>query len=655
MYRNTSNPSRFRTAPALAVVALLMVSPATAGLQAATDDATDPTSEQGPSDDGVLVADEAPDSTSDHISSDDAGGEGPTDDDAAVDEEASAPAGSGSIPHGSIPLLGELPPTPLDADAPVGENAANEPAGDEDNDAPTDGDVTETTEPKPVAEPVVPEGSTPVVERGVAEVVEAPPAPAEVETPEPEPEPVDPGLRADEYDGVYAQGIPVWIAMSATRQLESGGDYAAAAGGSSASGAYQVIDSTWAGYGGYARAVDAPAAVQDQFAYESMVTILKRFGNDVSAIPLAWYYPAALRNESLMDVVPLPEAGNVLTPRQYQARWMSAFHRLLEDGSPVFLPADTDALIPAIAFPVLGPTWFYDDWHAPRDGGDRVHEGLDFLGVDGQPVRAAFDGVVTMFRPHNVGRPGIGITITRDDGLRANYFHLDTELRWHPDLVVGDTVKAGQVIAYMGSTGNAGIPHLHFELRTDEGEPIAPYAATLEAIQREQCSVGIGPWSTEFSSPAEIAEAIAAAELAAAEAAERGDEPIEESIAPEPLVYVIEGPDDAVWVVSSDGSVKASGRGALVAPDQGACSTVPEGEFGTDAQGVSIDLLPEDWWGEDIEPDELAEMIAAVVAERSQEFDDEVRDAFDRMRIGPRRTTPTIERPDGAILRPFQR
>lgn len=56
--------------------------------------------------------------------------------------------------------------------------------------------------------------------------------------------------------------------LDTIKQRESGGNYAAQNKRSTASGAYQVLNGTWGGYGGYSRAGDAPAAVQDKFAGE---------------------------------------------------------------------------------------------------------------------------------------------------------------------------------------------------------------------------------------------------------------------------------------------------------------------------------------------------------------------------------------------------
>jgi len=72
-------------------------------------------------------------------------------------------------------------------------------------------------------------------------------------TPEPTPEPV------------VTTG---WAIPASIVECESGGDYAAQNDVSTASGAYQITDGTWAGYGGYGHASDAPPAVQDAKAAE---------------------------------------------------------------------------------------------------------------------------------------------------------------------------------------------------------------------------------------------------------------------------------------------------------------------------------------------------------------------------------------------------
>ena len=77
--------------------------------------------------------------------------------------------------------------------------------------------------------------------------------------------------------------------LATIRAVESGGDYTAVARGSTASGAYQFLDSTWAGYGGFRRARDAPPAVQDAKAVELATSILARNGGDVATVPVSWY------------------------------------------------------------------------------------------------------------------------------------------------------------------------------------------------------------------------------------------------------------------------------------------------------------------------------------------------------------------------------
>ena len=88
-----------------------------------------------------------------------------------------------------------------------------------------------------------------------------------------------------------AAPIPAELAviLATIRHMETGGDYTVSVTTSTASGAYGFLDSSWGGYGGYARAKDAPPAVQDAKAAELATYILNRNGGDVSTIPVSWY------------------------------------------------------------------------------------------------------------------------------------------------------------------------------------------------------------------------------------------------------------------------------------------------------------------------------------------------------------------------------
>jgi hypothetical protein len=122
-----------------------------------------------------------------------------------------------------------------------------------------------------------------------------------------------------------ARTLPAEMAaiLAAIRAIESGGDYTAAARSSTASGAYQFLDSTWNGHGGYQRARDAPPPVQDAKAAEWAAAILARNGGAVASVPVSWYIghvPVGVE----WDRLP-PYPGNTLTPREYQQRWMTEY------------------------------------------------------------------------------------------------------------------------------------------------------------------------------------------------------------------------------------------------------------------------------------------------------------------------------------------
>ena len=129
-----------------------------------------------------------------------------------------------------------------------------------------------------------------------------------------------------------APGIPAELGaiLATIRAMESGGDYTVSSTSSSASGAYQFVDSTWRGYGGYRRAKDAPPPVQDAKAAEQVTSILARNGGDVRTVSVSWYLGHVPVGDEFDRVPPFP--GNRLTPREYQNRWMQRYFQLL--GTP---------------------------------------------------------------------------------------------------------------------------------------------------------------------------------------------------------------------------------------------------------------------------------------------------------------------------------
>jgi murein DD-endopeptidase MepM/ murein hydrolase activator NlpD len=114
-----------------------------------------------------------------------------------------------------------------------------------------------------------------------------------------------------------------------------------------------------------------------------------------------------------------------------------------------------------------------------RGGGSRRHEALDIHAPRGTPVVAAVDGRIAKLFTSAAG----GLTLYQFDPEERfcyYYAHLDA---YAPDLNEGETVQRGQIIGYVGTTGNArpDTPHLHFavyRLGPDkkwwEGEPIDP-------------------------------------------------------------------------------------------------------------------------------------------------------------------------------------
>ena len=122
-----------------------------------------------------------------------------------------------------------------------------------------------------------------------------------------------------------------------------------------------------------------------------------------------------------------------------------------------------------VACPVGSPRTYIDSWGAARSGG-RSHKGTDILAPRGTPTPAYESGVISRLSSNSLG--GISLYLRGDSGNVYYYTHLSG----YAGVSVGQRVSAGQVIAYVGATGNArGINHLHFEVRPGGGGNVNPY------------------------------------------------------------------------------------------------------------------------------------------------------------------------------------
>lgn len=101
-----------------------------------------------------------------------------------------------------------------------------------------------------------------------------------------------------------------------------------------------------------------------------------------------------------------------------------------------------------------------------------VHTGLDFAAPSGTPIVSAAHGTVT--EATYDGAYGYKTVVTLDDGTELWYGHQTSLI-----VGVGDEVNPGELIGYVGSTGNVTGPHLHLEVRPGGGDPVDPYAALV--------------------------------------------------------------------------------------------------------------------------------------------------------------------------------
>jgi peptidoglycan LD-endopeptidase LytH len=115
-----------------------------------------------------------------------------------------------------------------------------------------------------------------------------------------------------------------------------------------------------------------------------------------------------------------------------------------------------------LMIPVVGVTRddLTDTWgHARSEG--RAHQGIDIMAAQGTRVQAVAEGRIVKFFDSERG----GVTVYQfDSSERFVYYYAHLSAR-AAGLAEGDYVRQGATIGYVGSTGNANTPHLHFEIQ----------------------------------------------------------------------------------------------------------------------------------------------------------------------------------------------
>jgi len=137
--------------------------------------------------------------------------------------------------------------------------------------------------------------------------------------------------------------------------------------------------------------------------------------------------------------------------------------------------AGSEIVIHGFVFPVADPHAFGDSFGAARMTGTtyaHAHQGTDILAPDGTPLLACERGIVTKVGSDVLG--GTKLWVKGESGTYYYYAHLSG---FADGITNGTVVDAGEVVGFVGTTGNArgGPAHLHFEIHPDGGPAVNPY------------------------------------------------------------------------------------------------------------------------------------------------------------------------------------
>ncbi|WP_315443923.1 M23 family metallopeptidase [uncultured Selenomonas sp.] len=190
--------------------------------------------------------------------------------------------------------------------------------------------------------------------------------------------------------------------------------------------------------------------------------------------------PPAAEDETLQEGTSAPTGGEVhdlttadlgealamiearLVTRRTSLDLLAESMRESFPGAGGFASDDTPHTTPSI-WPTTG---YVSSPYGLRFGGSEFHQGVDIAAEIGTPIVATADGVVTAAGWN--GGYGNMVDVDHGGGIVTRYGHASAVA-----VTVGQQVRRGQTIAYVGSTGRSTGPHLHYEVRVN-GQPVNP-------------------------------------------------------------------------------------------------------------------------------------------------------------------------------------
>lgn len=213
-----------------------------------------------------------------------------------------------------------------------------------------------------------------------------------------------------------------WVGLDRTAMTSSAG----------AVGPMQFLPSTWAQYG-----VDAATS-----------------GDGVAD---AWDPADAAFGAANLLCAAGAREGN-LDAALYAYNHSEAYVRRVEALAEEYAEGDATGLV----CPVAGTVEFGSSFGDPRSGPPpHPHKGNDMMAAEGTPTVAAEDGIVVRASAVDTGLGGITLWVQADNGTAYYYAHHRSNV-----VDVGQRVAGGEIVGYVGRTGNAAStpPHLHFEI-----------------------------------------------------------------------------------------------------------------------------------------------------------------------------------------------